>query len=106
VLIQDFNNLLSVYLDAVFCPLLRELDFLQEGWRLENEELDDKNSPFIIKGKATPDTNGSLLSFAFCKCKQRGSFRNLKRKGTVRYLRLDSASIRVKIFLSVQRIRK
>jgi Zn-dependent M16 (insulinase) family peptidase len=39
VLIQDFHNLLSVYLDAVFCPLLRELDFLQEGWRLENEEL-------------------------------------------------------------------
>jgi Zn-dependent M16 (insulinase) family peptidase len=47
---QDFYNLLTVYLDAVFCPLLRELDFLQEGWRLENEELDDKNSPFIIKG--------------------------------------------------------
>jgi hypothetical protein len=42
---------MSVYLDAVFSPLLRELDFLQEGWRLENEELDDKNSPFIIKGK-------------------------------------------------------
>jgi Zn-dependent M16 (insulinase) family peptidase len=46
-----------VYLDAVFCPLLRELDFLQEGWRLENEELDDKNTPFIIKGKATRETN-------------------------------------------------
>jgi Zn-dependent M16 (insulinase) family peptidase len=61
VLIKDFNNLLSVYLDAVFCPLLRELDFLQEGWRLENEELDDKNTPFIIKGKATRDTN-------LCRC--------------------------------------
>ena len=54
---------MSVYLDAVFCPLLRELDFLQEGWRLENEELDDKNSPFIIKGKWTM---GTTSIFAGC----------------------------------------
>ena len=60
---QDFSNLMSVYLDAVFCPLLRELDFLQEGWRLENEELDDKNSPFIIKGKWTM---GTTSIFAGC----------------------------------------
>eukprot|EP00796_Vickermania_ingenoplastis_P002153 gene2153-1322_t len=32
---QDFKNLLSVYLDAVFCPLLREEDFKQEGHRIE-----------------------------------------------------------------------
>eukprot|EP00947_MAST-08B_sp_MAST-8B-sp1_P006443 g6443.t1 len=31
----DFGNLLSVYLDAAFFPLLREEDFLQEGHRLE-----------------------------------------------------------------------
>ena len=42
---------MSVYLDSVFCPLLREQDFLQEGWRLENEEIEDKQSPFVIKGK-------------------------------------------------------
>ena len=24
---QDFRNLMSVYMDAAFCPLLRELDF-------------------------------------------------------------------------------
>ena len=31
---KDFQNLLSVYLDAVFRPNLRYLDFLQEAWRL------------------------------------------------------------------------
>ena len=30
---KDFYNLMQVYLDAVFNPLLRETDFLQEGWR-------------------------------------------------------------------------
>ncbi len=29
---QDFYNLLDVYLDAVFFPLLSEQSFLQEGW--------------------------------------------------------------------------
>lgn len=31
---QDFNNLLSVYLDATLHPLLRLNDFAQEGWRI------------------------------------------------------------------------
>ena len=51
LIFQDFKNLMSVYLDSVFCPLLREQDFLQEGWRLENEEIEDEQSPFVIKGK-------------------------------------------------------
>ena len=34
---KDFDNLLSVYLDAVFFPRLHELDFAQEGWRIELE---------------------------------------------------------------------
>src|SRR5690606_16561751 len=42
---QDFNNLLNVYLDSVFFPKISELDFKQEGHRLEyvnaNEELDN-----------------------------------------------------------------
>ena len=33
----DYHNLLDVYLDATFFPLLRPLDFDQEGWRLEHE---------------------------------------------------------------------
>ncbi|RZI42192.1 peptidase M16 [Herbaspirillum sp. HC18] len=34
----DFFNLLDVYIDAVFFPLLDRLDFLQEGWRLIPED--------------------------------------------------------------------
>ena len=34
---EDFDNLLRVYLDAVFFPNLDRLDFLQEGHRLEFE---------------------------------------------------------------------
>src|SRR5512136_1524385 len=33
---QDFFNLLDVYGDAVFFPLLRDETFHQEGWRIEN----------------------------------------------------------------------
>ncbi|MDR0410947.1 MAG: insulinase family protein [Treponema sp.] len=32
---QDYFNLMSVYGDAVFRPLLSEWTFMQEGWRLE-----------------------------------------------------------------------
>ena len=31
---QDFKNLMSVYLDATLHPLLKENDFMQEGWRI------------------------------------------------------------------------
>ncbi len=34
----DFLNLVSVYMDAVFYPLLKEEFFLQEGYRLEMDE--------------------------------------------------------------------
>lgn len=33
----DYKNLRNVYMDAAFFPHLRELDFKQEGWRLEHE---------------------------------------------------------------------
>ena len=35
---KDFNNLLKVYNDAVFFPLLSYEDFLQEACRLEFKE--------------------------------------------------------------------
>ncbi|KAJ2158964.1 Mitochondrial presequence protease [Coemansia sp. RSA 552] len=35
---QDYANLQQVYLDAAFNPLLREVDFRQEGWRLERKD--------------------------------------------------------------------
>ena len=37
---KDFDNLMRVYLDAVFFPELNILDFAQEGWR---KELDSKD---------------------------------------------------------------
>ncbi len=59
----DFSNLLSVYLDAVFFPNLNELDFLQEGWRLENEKIDDPTSPLVFKGVVFNEMKGALVSF-------------------------------------------
>lgn len=35
--LQDFHNLVDVYLDAVFFPLLTEDTFRQEGWHYERE---------------------------------------------------------------------
>lgn len=35
--VQDFKNLMSVYLDATLHPLLKEADFTQEGWRIGPE---------------------------------------------------------------------
>ena len=46
---QDFQNLLSVYLDAVFRPNLRHLDFLQEAWRL-GEGNDGQENDLVFKG--------------------------------------------------------
>ncbi|XP_067002976.2 presequence protease, mitochondrial isoform X1 [Anabrus simplex] len=55
---QDYNNLMSVYLDAVFKPQLRESDFRQEGWRLEHEDVNDPNSPIIFKGVVYNEMKG------------------------------------------------
>ncbi|XP_060940067.1 presequence protease, mitochondrial [Limanda limanda] len=55
---KDFQNLLSVYLDAVFFPCLREQDFWQEGWRLENEEATDPSSPLVFKGVVFNEMKG------------------------------------------------
>lgn len=59
---QDFNNLLAIYLDAVFYPQLRELDFSQEGWRLEHENIQDKNSSINFKGVVYNEMKGVFSS--------------------------------------------
>ena len=56
--LKDYRNLQSVYLDSVFKPNLRELDFRQEGWRLEHEDVNDKNSPIIFKGVVFNEMKG------------------------------------------------
>lgn len=57
---KDFQNLLSVYLDAVFFPCLREQDFWQEGWRLENENPSDPSSPLVFKGVVFNEMKGAF----------------------------------------------
>uniref|UniRef100_A0A3B3SH51 Presequence protease, mitochondrial n=1 Tax=Paramormyrops kingsleyae TaxID=1676925 RepID=A0A3B3SH51_9TELE len=57
---KDFQNLLSVYLDAVFFPSLHELDFWQEGWRLESENPTDPDSPLVFKGVVFNEMKGAF----------------------------------------------
>ncbi|KAJ8049766.1 Presequence protease, mitochondrial [Holothuria leucospilota] len=59
---KDFGNLLAVYLDAVFFPNLNHLDFLQEGWRLEHDVNEDKDSPIVFKGVVFNEMKGAMSS--------------------------------------------
>ncbi|XP_003221996.2 presequence protease, mitochondrial [Anolis carolinensis] len=57
---KDFQNLLSVYLDAAFFPCLRHLDFWQEGWRLEHENPKDPQTPLTFKGVVFNEMKGAF----------------------------------------------
>lgn len=57
---SDYQNLQKIYCDAVFRPNLRLFDFMQEGWRLENENLQDKNSQLVIKGVVYNEMKGAF----------------------------------------------
>lgn len=59
---KDFNNLLDVYLDAVFFARLDQLDFAQEGHRLEFSQFDDKNSDLEYKGVVFNEMKGAMSS--------------------------------------------
>lgn len=59
---KDFNNLLEVYLDAVFFSNLNELDFKQEGHRLEFAELDNPDSELEFKGVVFNEMKGAMSS--------------------------------------------
>ena len=59
---KDFNNLLHVYLDAVFFSRLDELDFAQEGHRLEFAETDNPNSDLVFKGVVFNEMKGAMSS--------------------------------------------
>ncbi|XP_017093928.2 presequence protease, mitochondrial [Drosophila bipectinata] len=56
----DYRNLQRIYLDAVFRPNLKYLDFLQEGWRLENKDLKDRKSELVIKGVVYNEMKGAF----------------------------------------------
>ncbi|MDH5518580.1 MAG: insulinase family protein [Gammaproteobacteria bacterium] len=59
---KDFNNLLDVYLDAVFFSRLHELDFLQEGHRVEFETPDDAGTDLVFKGVVYNEMKGAMSS--------------------------------------------
>ncbi len=57
---KDFYNLMDIYLDAAFFPLLRERDFRQEGHRLEFAEADNPHSPLVFKGAVYNEMKGAM----------------------------------------------
>jgi len=57
---KDYFNLLDVYLDAVFFSRLHELDFAQEGHRVEFETPDDPSSPLVFKGVVFNEMKGAM----------------------------------------------
>jgi len=59
---KDYNNLLEVYLDAVFFPSLNELDFAQEGHRIEFEETENSDSELVFKGVVFNEMKGAMSS--------------------------------------------
>ncbi len=59
---KDFGNLLSVYLDAAFFSRLHELDFAQEGHRLEFAETDNAESDLLYKGVVYNEMKGAMSS--------------------------------------------
>lgn len=54
---DDFENLLKVYLDAVFNPILAEGTFLREGWHIEKAE-----DGYDIKGVVYNEMQGAQAS--------------------------------------------
>ncbi|MCV6620335.1 MAG: insulinase family protein [Cellvibrionaceae bacterium] len=59
---KDFDNLLDVYLDAVFFSRLDPLDFAQEGHRLEFEETQNADSDLVYKGVVYNEMKGAMSS--------------------------------------------
>ncbi|KAI1147281.1 Metalloenzyme, LuxS/M16 peptidase-like protein [Nemania diffusa] len=66
---QDFQNLMSVYLDATLHPLLKKTDFTQEGWRIGPEnprvaetegESNPEDSKLVFKGVVYNEMKGQM----------------------------------------------
>lgn len=59
---KDFDNLLEIYLDAVFFSRLDPLDFAQEGHRIEFAKADDPSSELVYKGVVFNEMKGAMSS--------------------------------------------
>ncbi|MCC7451830.1 MAG: insulinase family protein [Anaerolineae bacterium] len=57
--LRDFYNLIDVYLDAVFHPLITPYTLKQEGWHYE---LDNVDAPLSIKGVVYNEMKGAYSS--------------------------------------------
>ncbi|MDX2471913.1 MAG: insulinase family protein, partial [SAR324 cluster bacterium] len=57
---KDFYNLMDVYLDAAFFPSLTEMNFSQEGHRIEFETPGDPTSDLQYKGVVYNEMKGSM----------------------------------------------
>lgn len=59
---KDFFNLMDVYLDAVFFSRLDELDFAQEGHRVEFEDPKNPDTDLQFKGVVFNEMKGAMSS--------------------------------------------
>lgn len=65
---KDFNNLMSVFLDATLHPFLNKSDFDQEGWRIGPENplavadgaIDGSDSKLVFKGVVYNEMKGQM----------------------------------------------
>jgi len=57
--LQDFYNLIDVYMDAVFYPLIPKHTLQQEGWHYE---IDDLDAPLNFKGVVFNEMKGAYSS--------------------------------------------
>jgi len=57
--LQDFYNLMEVYLDAVFYPRITPAIFQQEGWHFE---LEKKDAEMVFKGVVYNEMKGAYSS--------------------------------------------
>ena len=73
---KDFNNLLSVYMDATLHPLLNKTDFVQEGWRIGPEnplaaanpsgsEASNVDSKLVFKGVVYNEMKGQMSDASY-----------------------------------------
>ena len=57
---KDFKNLMDVYVQAVYKPLINHHDFLQEGWRFDFQKEGDPKSDLVFKGVVYNEMKGVM----------------------------------------------
>ena len=64
---KDFQNLIDVYLDAVFYPLMTQVPeiLMQEGWHYEINDVDSTNDGYSTDSVIYLDANGNIIKAPF-----------------------------------------